>query len=409
MLRLKLILLLMVSMFGMALPTFAQEMDGKVLAAVHDNNVWLYAPDADPQQITDGTANDYSNLVWSADGTALAFIALDENFAATLWLYNRADASLTEVGSDVPAGSPVSFTGDSSQLVFSQDVTPPGSTDTNPIDIYTFDLATNTAAQITTVDIGEGCGGGSSFPGDWRYWNETDGFGGFHSVLELTPFGLVYSKDCGYSTALLNVETGEEVSLGSISRVSVSPDGTQAAGITYLSGDRTSEQLAVVDLASGAVTTLETPAIPDQVTWGANSNELLYSTRQMTDQMIPTTDEAFERINTVLGTSGQVHVWASSIHRFDLASNTDTEVYLADAYAIGWMSAASDGTLNFSQIANAEALLEAIGAGTLDQSDPAAFTASINLVPVELFTLPLDGSDAQLIGTDLTEGAVAAQ
>jgi hypothetical protein len=108
---------LIVCVFGLALPTFAQEIDGQVLAAVYDNNVWLYAPDADPQQITDGTTNDYSNLVWSAD-----------NFAATLWLYNRTDESLTELGSDVPAGSPVSFTGDSSQLVFSQDVTPPGNT-----------------------------------------------------------------------------------------------------------------------------------------------------------------------------------------------------------------------------------------------------------------------------------------
>jgi hypothetical protein len=46
------------------------------------------------------------------------------------------------------------------------------------------------AVRITTVDVGEGYGGGSSFAGDWRYWDETEGLGGFHNILELTHYGL---------------------------------------------------------------------------------------------------------------------------------------------------------------------------------------------------------------------------
>jgi hypothetical protein len=189
-------------------PVLAQDVTVAPLAAVHDEDVWLYGFDAEPYRITDGTANNYSHLVWSPDGSFLAFVALDEDFRGSLWLYERSSNALNLVEEEIPAGLPINFSGDSRELLFFIDSTPPGSGPGNPMDVYSYDVTGHTSRmRIATVELGEGCGGGSSFAGDWRYWNETEGLGGFYAVLELTAFGLVYSKDCGYSTALLNLDT----------------------------------------------------------------------------------------------------------------------------------------------------------------------------------------------------------
>lgn len=387
-------------------PTFAQDIAIPPLSAVHNGDVWLYGFADEPLRITDGTAARYTNLVWSPDGNYLAFVALDESFRASLWLYNRTGNSLMLVEGEVPAGFPISFTEDSRELLFLNDSTPPGSEPGNPMGVYTYDVAGGTSrTQLATIDLGEGCGGGSSFAGDWRYWDETEGLGGFGQVLELTAYGLVYSRDCGYSTTLLNVESGEEFSLGSITRASLSTDRTTLAGITYQRGDRTNERLVVVNLETRETTPLETSDIPDQVAWGA-SGELFYSTRQMSDRMIISSEEELERINAILGPSGQAHVWEVSIHRFDLATHEDTQVYAADAYAVGRMSVADNGSLIFSQVANAEAWLREIGEGRLDTSDPIRFQESVELVPVQLFILPIDGGQPELLGDDLRKAAL---
>jgi hypothetical protein len=390
-------------------PTFAQEHSLFPLAAIKNHNVWLVGFRDEPKQISDGKASDYSNLVWSPKGNYLAFHALDENFSADVWIYNRSDASLKQIESDVIANFPASFSEDEKQLIFLKDNTPPGSGSKDLIDVYSYEVSVNAAGmKIATVDIGEGCGGGSSFPADWRYWDETGGLGGFYSVLELTPFGLIYSKECGYNTVLLNLESGEEVLFDHLSRVAVSADRTKAAGITYQPGNRTHETLMIVDLKTHEITPVETTALPDQVVWGASgSSELFYSTRQMTDRIIPTSSEAIERINAVLGTSGQVNFWEVTIHQVDIERAADVERYRADAYAVGRMSTTSgEESLVFSQVSNAEALLEEIAAGRLDQSDPDKFAASAELVPVQTFSLSLNDGLSQLLSTDLYEATV---
>jgi hypothetical protein len=394
----------------LALPAFAQEATVPPLASVQNNAVWLYGLSDQPQQITDGTARDLSNLVWSSDGMYLAFIARDENYNPNLMLYDRANGSLIQVASDIADGFPVQFTSDSSQLFFVKDDpnTPPGPD--YRMDFFTYDLVPGaTPVQAGSFKFGVGCGGGSPFPQGWRFTAETGGLGGFHLVLDVTPFGLVHSMDCGGSqTALLNLQTGEDTSLGRLNRAAVSADRTKVAGITDLTGDRTQERLVVVDLQTLTSSQLETVETPDQVAWAATgSTELFYSARRVTDRTMSIDAAGLQRIMSVLGENTPVNLWEISIHRFDLATNTDTELYRTDAYAVGRMiPTPNDQDLIFSQVPNAEDWFRAIAAGTLDMSAPDWDRQSLNLVQVQLFTLPVGGGEARLIGTDLNQVAL---
>jgi len=395
-------------MLSLSLLALAQDTNLPPLAAVQNNNVWLFGFADAPQQITDGTARGYSDLVWSSDGSYLAFIARDQDYNANLMLYDRASNTLTKVENDIADGFPVGFSFDSSQLFYVKDDPDNGTGPDYRMDFYTYDLAPNaTPTQVASFAFGVGCGGGSPFPGDWRYTAETGGLGGFHLVLEVTPFGLVHSMDCGGSqTGLLNLQTGEDVSLGQMSRAAVSADRTKVAGIVDLAGTRTNEKLVVVDLESRARTELETAGTPDQVAWAAQgSSELFYSTRDVTDRKLALTAEEVERIHTVFGESSLENVLEVSIHHFDLETGADTELYHSEAYAIGRMIP-RDSTLLFSQVASAEAWIRAIGMGELDMSDPEKYDQSISLTPLELFSLPLNGGEAELIGADLSQIAL---
>jgi hypothetical protein len=403
------ILAILLCVLALGLPALAQ--DSEVLpplAAVQNDNVWLFDPSGESQQITDGSAVFYSNLVWSSDGNYLAFIQRDQDFNANLMLYDRANNTLTQVDPDIADGFHIGFSFDSSQLFYIKDDPSNGTNPEYKMHFYTYDLVPNASpTQVASFDFGVGCGGGSPFPGDLRYGAETQGFGGFHLILAVTPFGLVHSMDCGGSeTGLLNLQTGEDISLGQLSRAVVSPDGTKVAGIIDLAGTRTDEKLVVVDLETREATQYDTIGTPDQVVWGMQwSSEVFYSTREVTDQPLSFTQEELDRIHTVFGETTLEVSNEVSIHHFDLTSGEDTELYRTVAYAIGSMIPQAD-RLIFSQVQSGETWLRAIAEGRLDMSDPEAFENSDSLVQVELYSLPIAGGEAALLGTDLNQVAL---
>ena len=394
----------------LAHPAFAQDAPMPPLAAVQNGQVWSYGFSDQPQPITADTALDHSNLVWSADGNYLAFVARDPDYTPNLMVYDRTTGSITQAARDIADGFPVTFTDDSRQLVFIQDAPNNGAEPTYQMTVFTYDLGAGTSpVQAGSFSFGVGCGGGSPYPQDWRYTAETEGLGGFHLVLAVTPFGLVHSMDCGGSeTGLLNVQSGEDVNLGPLSRATVSADRTKVAGIIDLAGTREHEQLVVVDLQTQTRTTLATVESTDQVTWGAaGANELFYSTRHMTDRTMPFTAAELQTIMSVLGDFTSVNVWEVSLHRFDLATNIDTELYRTDAYAVGRMIPTPDGSaLIFSQIPNGEDWFMAIADGSLDMSQPDSYNQSVNFVPVQLFRLPVSGGEVQFLGADLNHAAL---
>lgn len=403
-------ILILIPLLVLGLPAFAQDAETPPLAAVRDRAIWLVGFDHDPQPITAGTARDYWNLTWSPDGNFLAYFEVDQDWIMHLKLYDRSTGLTILVASDIQAPFPLEFAVDSSQLFFVNGALSYEAGPEYAMTFYTYDLVPNAVAEGTVeFDFGVGCGGGSPFPPDWRYTAETMGLGGFHLVMSVTPYGLVHSLDCGGShTGLLNLHTGEDIDLGPLSRAAVSADRTKVAGIVDLAGTRQDERLVVVALATGDRIEIDTADTPDQVSWSASgSSTLFYSTRQRTDRMLSFDATGLQRITDMLGDTILANTWEVSIHRVDLESGSDTEIFRTDAFAIGRMTPTPDGqALIVSQIPNADDWLRAVAEGRITMSDPEQYDASVSLVPVHLLLLPVSGGPADLIGIDLSNAAL---
>ena len=170
-------------------------------------------------------------------------------------------------------------------------------------------------------------------------------------VLSLTPFGLAHSINClGEGVAVLNPETGEDAVLDeAIRRAQVSPDRRRVLGIR-------DGELVVLDLETGERTAIPTSDEPDQVAWGAaGSGFVFYSTRvEQPEPLDLAADEAEALAATgLLPADAPLPRYGVSIHRVDLDTGDDLEVYAHDAWAVGRMIAAPDGrALLFSQIPN---------------------------------------------------------
>ncbi|MBX3065589.1 MAG: hypothetical protein KF726_21615, partial [Anaerolineae bacterium] len=277
-------------------------------------------------------------------------------------------------------------------------------------------------AQPTTlgkISFGVGCGGGSPLPADWQYWQET-GFGGNYLTLQWTSFGILHSLSCnGAGAALLDPQTGMDRILAPLSdsqsqpevhlsRLKVSPDGTLIGAIkTSYQGANVQTGVALIDLATGALTDVSTTQMPEQLGW-LGSDTLYYSTRVPRSDLIaalaPEQKQAFD--SAIGGNGMSVGSWDLFIRQIKLvnrASAADQVVYSADGYQIGRFGAASDGALWFSQIPNLNSWLAEIVSGELDLTQ-ATQADQLETVPVSIFMLQSDGtSPVSLIAEGLNQ------
>lgn len=342
------------------------------------------------------------DITWSPDGQVLAYTLLDPDFSASLYVTDTTGSEPVLLATDLYYLMPVTFTPDSTQVIYAKVSTEPQTTQDQTVNVFRQALAANATAElIGTFAFGTGCGGGSPFPGDSVYQWEA-GYSGNALILELTPTGLLHSTNCtGSGTVLMNLETGESVEVGTnLARVDVSPEGMRAAGLSM--GDNpTIGTLTVVDLGTLAVTPLGAVAQPDQLAWGPDGN-IYYSARTPSGAVVPGTDvETF--IN--MGFEGGLPVNTVSIHKVDLAATTDSEIYTGDAYAIGRLFVAPDNQwLYFSQIPNGEAWAQAILDGTITAQSPAS--ASFDLFAPSLNRLSLSGGNTELVGANLVKATL---
>lgn len=394
---------------ALALP--AQAQISIPLAGVNNGRVMLWDLPGEPRAITTEPVFGYDALVWSPDGQWLAFTERTLDYQNNLMLYNLAEDKLTRAVENVADAFPVSFSMDSEQIYFVQ-INPESDPAMGPLqklDVFALDLTSGAEPEyVNSFNFGVGCGGGSPFPADWLYWDDT-GFGGFFLVLEITPYGLVHSMTCGGTeTALLNLETGEDVSLGKVSRVKVSPDRSQIIGIEDLAGTRENESVILVDLETREQQILPVSGSADQLAWGApGSDEIFYSQRRNTDQRIGTEAER-AKLGEVFGSPLDVYQSEVMIFRFALASQTDEAIYSAPAYAIGRMAMSREGdALIFSQISNMERWVTAVGDETISLEDAYDFQKAQEYVPLVVFRLPLkESGPEELLTLNLTDVAL---
>lgn len=388
-------------------------------AAVYNNGIAAISSDGTASPIATPPHRAVLGMDWSPDGSLLAAIMSDENWDARLFVIGASlDAPVQLDTGPLEGGFGAAFTPDGQLLYVGQ-----GSFADDPTAPYMAKLMQIApAAGAQPVELGQfahgvGCGGGSPIPADWQYWTEA-GFGGTYLTLQWTPFGILHSAACsGGEAALFDPATGTsrplgpteaaalETGAGSLTRLVAAPNGTRALGIrSQIMNIEMVTSLAVVDLASGAVTDLPTQAQPDQVAW-LDDTIALYSTRALAgDVMEPLTAEQRAVVAAALGfpdanTMG-LNRYAVSLRAYNTETSEDRELYSGAAYAIGRIRAAGGGTVLFSQIANLERYVEALLAG-FDPMADADGSLSRALVPISVYRLDVTSGAVALVGEGL--------
>lgn len=359
-------------------------------AAISGDDLWLYGFSTFPEQIDRNIQffgqegfGGYPTFQgeWSPDGNLFAYrkyyprdVDTPLNFiSSSIVIFDRRDKSLREVVTGLPGQmTPFTFSLDSKALIFSRDAL-------NSVTYESLDLTTPGAGAVPFARARQTCGpggggGGSSAPTDLRYWSEI-GFMGEVQTINMTPAGLFFDARCdGRIFGIINPQTGAVNDLGVFTRAAFSVTRSHAVGITE---DGKIKWVRLTDLQAPP-TLLNNAATPDVLAVSRDGGVVYYSTRT--------------QLSSTSAENGTLAQYAVSIRRYDLTTNQDTEVYTADAFAVGRLTLTPDGNeLIFSQIPNMPTV------SNIDLRE---------LVQTEFYRLNLAENTATLVGHDLNSFAL---
>jgi hypothetical protein len=400
----------------------AQTGSGSIFAAVSDGHL-IINQGGDVYLIVElPPAKGIMSTAWSPDGSKLAFILSDLDYRLRLGVADAETGAAMVFEAAAPeAGFPVAFTPEGDILYAQSTYDQANHTPTYRVSLNR--LKPEAGAQSETlgdVPFGVGCGGGSPLPGDWQYWQES-GFGGSYLTLRWTSYGILHSVNCGgLGLALFDPQTGQDTELSpimldangstyqSVGRAALSPDGRTVAVIqtTYAAPDPI-ESLVFLDLETGALTEQETLGEPEQLAW-TDDGALYYTVRRwnagvdLVGSLPPDQKQTFETITGGAGfTIGTSQV---EIHHLNLTTGGDQTIYTADAYQIGRMRMAADGSLWFSQIPNHSQWVEAIATGQINPAEDTDNRQQLATIPVSVYRLDLKGGAApRRVGDNLNQ------
>ncbi len=251
---------------------------------------------------------------------------------------------------------------------------------------------------VGSIPFGLGCGGGGIRNTiDRVYGAEVGGdtSGEYNrQVFVPTPYGIVHSNSCtAIRTLLTDPETLESIELGDNLRWAVvSPDGNWVTGAM-------GNQLILINLETLEITEITTADAPIySVTWSDDSESFYYVARTTNGELLPINDpdgvlDEYDPIMTVQNPRPQDALqWESTIYHYNLTTAKSVEIYRANAYAIGRMTAIDD-TLIFSQIETPLVWMQA------SIANPPNLDAS--LIPVTLWQLDTTTGDSVQMADDL--------
>lgn len=412
------LLLIALIVFGAALSVFAQDGGlGERYAAVIDGELVIVNADGTTVTVnTDAQARSLFNLRWSPDGTKLAYFAQDAQFNTQIYIADTATGeSFSFPHEPLEVAFPLVWLADGRLLYAAQpdysQVTAMGMT--VPVRLFAaYAQEGGNSELFTVINVGVGCGGGSPYPSDWRYSEET-GFGGSPQFLALTDYGLLYTPSCGGAgLELLDLNTGNVITLvsgeysgteGVIGRAALSPDGTQLAAVRSIFGtDTLDNRVVLIRLPDAEITELPSAADVDQVAWSADGSAIYYSTRTLTGNLADTlTDEGLNRLASALyyPSVDQVDVpaYEAALHRYDLATGEDAILHTAPAWSFARIREMADGSVVFSQVAGLEAWVAAIADGSLDLTNPSGIQIDTRAyTPVDVYQVRAGESAVQV-------------
>jgi hypothetical protein len=384
-------------------------------AAVEDGALMIYGVQDDPVQVNNPPNKGILSTAWSPDGSMLAYAIITDDYTGQLMVTDLTGENPVALETDRMAMEfPITFTADGEILYVGQGEVPADVNDPYMAQLRTVVPEADAPSQtIGQFAYGTGCGGGSSFPGDWRYWAEA-GFGGNDLVLAVVPAGILHSTVCGGGgLALFDPVGGEDRQLAgqpavqtqetepiTISRAVIAPDGQTVAAVKMVySEPEVTRSLVLVDVVSGDLTDIDTDAQPDQLAWSPDGT-LYYSTREESADL--TADITPEQQQTLQSTLGfipdRVPGYTVSIHHLNLEDGKDDLLYEADAYAIGHMEIPENELVIFSQVANQEAWLAGLLDGTINPMETTEQDSQLAAVPVTLQLLPPQSDTPVILG-----------
>lgn len=417
--RLSTIALAGIVLLALLMPVFAQQ-DVNIwevpIAAVANDGIILHGTDprlGTPHEVTRrGTYENHRDLVWSPDGQTLAFRASHMGRDDVLLITDRVGSPPFPLVTDLrDSNLPFSFSPDG-KLLYAYQTEEIRETDDGlygPLfELYAIDPVPGAEPEVIgTFIFAPGCGGGSHLPADWRYWDEA-GFEGNGTTLALTSYGIVHSGNCqGTGIALADPATGADVLLDAqIRRTKVSPDGSRVIGIR-------GGELVLVDLATRETSVIphDPDVYPDQVAWGAaGTNTIFYSVRETGPEPLIWDDADAQALGDAIGISAEymyLDFWMSSIHRVDLATQTDTLLHHTSGYAVGRMIATPDGTgLLFSLVPNMQDWVAAVLDGSVEAGGWAYRPEVLAYVLTELYYLDLATGEVWFLDEDVNMTAL---
>jgi len=385
-------------------------------AATNGINLFIYK-NGQTTQVTKNPATvtftPFQDLVWSPDGKFLVYTqsvtapgggSNSGTFRLDLFFTDANGVAPVKIAENAATGIPFTFT-DTSTLLFATD-RPENRNATTPDDfrfnLNSYNLLTKAQPKlIRDFPFGVGCGGGSSFPQDGQYTEETSSFGGSKLLLASIPAGFVVSQNCGGGGVQLlaaNAKAKPIILTEKQTRVTPSPDGKRLAGVEITYKNSESEPLralTLLDPATKKIQTIKTAVPPDQLAWGAGDD--LYYTSQ---KLLPTifTKAELGRLNVAMGmdanTPGELPNAQVSIHRINVVTGKDAVLYESDpkpeaadnSYKLGRLQYVG-GKLYFTAIPGLSGWARAILDKKIDLTSSTGYDDSIKQFPVLTYQL----------------------
>lgn len=388
---------------GIAVAASAQTPLPYEIAAVFENEVWLFGVDGRAEPVTQAspaTAH-YSGLAWSPDGTRLTFTGRDETGNLKLYLLESPGTPPLVVAEGLYPFLPVSWSPDGQQIVYAlptTDLTTPAM----PVQVFAYQPQAGGAPELLgTFTYRADCGDpGAPIPSDVRArmaLSNTDRE--TTALLALTPFGLMHSVRCSQLDVwLMNTTTGNDSLLyEGVHAVSLLPDNSRA--VVGLSG-----QLAFISSPAGPYTQVIIPGDPNQVALGPEgSSDTYYSIRTLSSET-PMSEAARELIGQQFFNLPMSYL--TEIRRFNSRTGVDDVIVSQEIFTAGSLSPSVDGrTLMYSRVPNPEAWVEAIESGALTAETLAGPTA-LDTIQTEVVRLDLSTGLTQTLGRGWSQVAV---
>jgi len=379
------------------------------MAGIYQGNVWVFGDN--PQPVTDGsTTHVYYDLVWSADGTKLAFVANDNpngggEDTVMLWDTHDKDKLAVPLYSSFFIHG-LGFSSDSKEIMVID-----YSTTLQSLTLRQIDAQAGAAVHDTNIPMpftsGVECGGGPVNFAHAKYFDDKNEWRGM--ILSQTSAGWFFSGDCLIpGDYLINAETSVGITISENTKnTALSPDGTRIVGLSRIKGQN-NYQPTLYNLQTKTSQVLETPVMPDLFAWSPDGQSIFYTHREPHGTIFGSlTADKQEHLKSLIdsaylddGTSYQ-----SSLYRYDIASGNSTLLVLSYAYGFANLNVLPDAII-FSETENADNLLSMLanGSGTLPSENQ--YNIFKDLIQVHLMRLDFSTHQLEPLATGITQAAV---